>query len=149
MLRRSRTHRVISLLAGAWLALFSMVPNVWRPCPMHAAGHETAATAMGHAGMHETERAAAESLAYANAIAPREHAVPAPTPGRPTAPRPCDCTTNCCGLPAFLRIDHPVQLQTPPLRIAERLATPPAPPHAPWRARVLPFANGPPVVIAG
>ncbi len=146
MTRRSRTHRLLSTLTGVWFALFSVAPQASLPCPMHESAAEPASGSsasdargsQGDHGGHATHAGMAGGVA--GALADAEAPAPA---------HPCDCSTDCCGVPAAalpkIAVDH-----APALFMARgTIAIDPTLLRAASRARLLPFANGPPALIAG
>jgi hypothetical protein len=137
MLGRRRLHPLFASLLGVWFALLSVVPTALRPCVMHVAApsgqstHDLPSEHNGHA-------------------AHGSHGAPASAPDTPAPIHPCDCLTGCCDAPVA-RQSLAVRLrETPALSAAPR---PPAPtperPRTRFAARLLPFANGPPVLIHG
>lgn len=150
MTRRTRTHRLLSTLTGVWFALFSMAPQASLPCPMHESAAEPASSSsatgargsQGDHGGHAAHAGMPGAMAggVAGAIADTESPAPA---------HPCDCSTDCCGVPAAtlptIAVEH-----TPALMVARTtIAIDPTLLRAASRARLLPFANGPPALIAG
>lgn len=118
-MRRSRPLRLLGLLFSAWFALNGATASL-RDCPMHA---EPAAHG-AHAG----------------------HTMPSE---QDQAPAPCDCATECCGAVPLQLAPLPT-IETPTV-VAQAIAAPPAPraPVLTARARLLPFANGPPASLRG
>lgn len=154
MSRRSGSHRVLSALSGVWFALFSLLPPASVPCPMHeaaapgahaagtmAATAATAAMPSGHEG-HDGHAAHAAAHAAAQTAAPASPQAPAPI-------HPCDCATACCGVANMLLLDAPRSLATVRFAPDEPVAVHHALLRRIARARLLPFANGPPDAIAG
>ncbi|MHB1312141.1 MAG: hypothetical protein ACYC3L_09005 [Gemmatimonadaceae bacterium] len=146
MFGRSPSHRLSSTVLGAWFALFTMAPASWRPCPVHGPGE-----AAGHSPMQ-----AAAPASHVGAMAGMQCAhtrvVPPATPprrGAPVAPHRCDCPPGCGCIAAIALVHQPLQLGQTPLRVEERPALAPVQRDVPSRERLLPFANGPPVVAAG
>lgn len=146
MTRRSRTHRLLSTLTGVWFALFNVAPQASLPCPMHESAVEPASGArasdargsQGDHGGHATHAGMAGGVS--GALADTES--PAPV-------HPCDCSTDCCGVPPAalptIAVGH-----APVLLVARTpIAMDPTLLRAASRARLLPFANGPPALIAG
>ena len=147
MSRRSLSHRLSSSLLGAWFALFSVAPQSWRPCPMHGPGEDA-----GHGAAHAAAPVAAAPSPAAEMQCEHGQAMPpaAPAPHRaPMAPHPCDCPPNCCCIPAVALLHQSLQLDHAPLQEVETAVLQPPTRHASSSARLLPFANGPPVVTAG
>lgn len=129
-MRRSRPLRLLGLLFSAWFALNGATASL-RDCPMHGA-----ARSGSHAAVDSHEAHAAHA----------GHSMPAE---QDQAPAPCDCATECCGaVPLQLA---PLPTVTTPTVVAHATAAP-RPPRAPAgavRARLLPFANGPPASLRG
>ncbi|MBK6495408.1 MAG: hypothetical protein KA226_10670 [Gemmatimonadales bacterium] len=121
MQRLTGLPRAIASLSGVWFVLFTLLPGSLRPCPMHPGAHGSPAP-MEMAGHHHH----------------------APTPPMPDAHDGCDCLVTCCAFPAMPAEPAPI--------VARVVALPHLPPAsatpslAPTRARLLPFANGPPVL---
>jgi len=147
MPRRSRAHRLSSTLLGAWFVLFSVAPQSWRPCPMHGPG-EAAEHGSAHSAVPMDANAVPTAGMQCEHARPASPAAPAPTRA-PMAPHPCDCPPSCCFVPSVALLHRPLQLDLAPLRVVERATLPPVTRRISSSARLLPFANGPPVVTAG
>lgn len=130
MRTRPRLHRLLATLTSAWFALYVAVAPVALPCPMHHDAGGAVSAPVGDA--HD---------AHAG------HAMPAtdgPSDESPAPVHPCDCTTDCCGVPVA-SLPRAATVATIALT-APRTDAPFAPPmvRAASRTRLLPFAHGPP-----
>jgi len=137
MVGRCRLHPLLASLLGVWFALLSVVPTTLRPCVMHVDAYHEQAAPDGQS-------------AHDGHAAHGAHGAPASTPDTPAPIHPCNCLTSCC--------DAPVAQQSSAVRLREKPVLPatsrrPAParehPRALFAARLLPFANGPPLLIHG
>jgi len=150
MTRRSRTHRLLSTLTGVWFALFSMAPQASLPCPMHESAAEVASgpgaddthgSPGGHGG-----HAAHVAMAGAMADGAAGGLADAESPG---STHPCDCSTDCCGVPSAT-LPPTAEVRAPASLVARStIAIDPTLLRVAPRIRLLPFANGPPALIAG
>jgi len=166
MFRRTHSHRLSSTLLGTWFALFTVAPTSWRPCPVHGPG-EAAGHSPAQATAHTADAGDMAEMQCAHASAAPPAAPPAEPPAEPqgaslgaslgatprehapVAPHPCDCPPGCCCIPAVALIHQLLQLDAATLRVADKPTLPPATRDVASRERLLPFANGPPVVTAG
>jgi hypothetical protein len=136
------------------VALQGAVPPAMRVCAMHATAHGTAealeeasGAADAHGGPTYGQPAHAPH-AHGDptpAHDTHEHHASAPDHAPDPAPaHPCDCVSDCCGVPAaVLTFAHaPLAASVRPVDTVGH--NNPAPPRTAPTDRLLPFANGPP-----
>lgn len=124
------------------VALQGAMPLAMRVCAMHASDRAAPVHAEQTAAEH------AEHAHHTHTSLPND--VAAPTDAPTDAPvHGCDCLTDCCGVPTFALTGR----AAPPaasMRASSTAAHPnPAPPRTTPAARLLPFANGPPLPALG
>lgn len=111
--------------------------------PVHAGAH-----ASGHEPAHTAAHMPGQEPAHAAAHMPG-HGPAHTAPDAPVPPHPCDCTTNCCGVASVALLEVPATLTAVLLVPHELVAVDGALLRRKTHARLLPFANGPPELIAG
>lgn len=137
MIARGPLHPLLASLLGVWFALLSGVPTTLRPCAMHGAQYHEQAVPDG--------QAAPDGHAAHGA-----HGAPASTPDTSAPIHPCDCLTGCCDAPVARQTLAMRLRDTPVIDAASRPLVPASErPRALFAARLLPFANGPPLLIHG
>lgn len=148
MMRRSRLHRVLGVLVSAWFALHGATAGL-RSCAMHSTTVGAAHTARTSHDADAAHDAHAGHGAHDAPGAGPGTTRPASDTSPPPAPAGCDCRAPCCGvLPVVLGITATI---AEPVTVATAAPAPRDASGAPaaGRARLLPFANGPPAALRG